>query len=60
MKKTLWILLFLPMLSYGQGHGPQLKKIYDAELSSGHTYENLRYCMELSMSHRVPTLKSVL
>ena len=43
MKKTLWILLFLPMLSYGQGHEAQLKKIYDTELSSGHTYENLRY-----------------
>ncbi len=48
MKKTLWILLFLPMLSYGQGHEAQLKKIYDTELSSGHTYENLRYlCKEI-------------
>lgn len=48
MKKLFWIFLFLPMLSYGQGHGPQLKKIYDAELSSGHTYENLRYlCKEI-------------
>ncbi len=48
MKKTLWILLFLPMLTYGQGHEAQLKKIYDTELSSGHTYENLRYlCKEI-------------
>ena len=48
MKKTLWIILFLPMLSYGQGHEVQLKKIYDTELSSGHTYENLRYlCKEI-------------
>ena len=48
MKKTLWILFILPMLSYGQGHEAQLKKIYDTELSSGHTYENLRYlCKEI-------------
>lgn len=48
MKKLFWIFLFLPMLSHGQGHGPQLKKIYDAELSAGHTYENLRYlCKEI-------------
>lgn len=48
MKKTLWILLFFPMLTYGQGHEAQLKKIYDTELSSGHTYENLRYlCKEI-------------
>ena len=48
MKKTLWILFFLPMLAYGQGHEARLKTIYDAELSSGHTYENLRYlCKEI-------------
>lgn len=48
MKKTLWILLFLPMLTYGQGHEARLKTIYDTELSSGHTYENLRYlCKEI-------------
>jgi carboxypeptidase Q len=48
MKKMLWIFLFLPMLSYGQDHGLQVRKIYDAELSSGHTYENLRYlCKEI-------------
>lgn len=48
MKKALWILLFLPMLVNGQSHETQLKKIYDTELSSGHTYENLRYlCKEI-------------
>ena len=48
MKKTLWILFFLPMLAYGQGHEARLKIIYDSELSSGHTYENLRYlCKEI-------------
>ena len=48
MKKILWILLFLPTLTYGQGHEAQLKKIYEMELSSGQTYENLRYlCKEI-------------
>ncbi len=48
MKKVLWILFFLPMLGFGQGHEARLKTIYDTELSSGHTYENLRYlCKEI-------------
>ena len=43
MKKILAILLFLPGLSFGQNHQANIKKIYDTELSAGHTYENLRY-----------------
>ena len=49
MKKILWIfLLHIPILTHGQGHEASLRAIYDAELSSGHTYENLRYlCKEI-------------
>lgn len=48
MKKLLLVLLLLPGLSMGQGHEANIKKIYDTELSAGHTYENLRYlCKEI-------------
>jgi carboxypeptidase Q len=43
MKKLTWILFFLPLLAVGQNHEQKLKVLYDTELSSGHTYDNLRY-----------------
>lgn len=43
MKKFLLALAFVPALTFGQNHESNLRKIYDTELSSGHTYENLRY-----------------
>uniref|UniRef100_UPI00258588BA M20/M25/M40 family metallo-hydrolase n=1 Tax=Algoriphagus sp. TaxID=1872435 RepID=UPI00258588BA len=43
MKKFLLVLAFVPAFSFAQNHESNLRKIYDAELSSGHTYENLRY-----------------
>jgi hypothetical protein len=48
MKKLTWILFFLPLLATGQGHEARIKTLYDTELSSGHTYDNLRYlCKEI-------------
>ena len=48
MKKLTWILFFLPLLAAGQGHEARIKTLYDTELSSGHTYDNLRYlCKEI-------------
>jgi len=48
MKKLLLLLLLLPGFSIAQDHEANIKKIYDAELSSGHTYQNLRYlCKEI-------------
>lgn len=43
MKKFLLAIAFVPALAFGQNHESNLRKIYDTELSSGHTYENLRY-----------------
>lgn len=43
MKKFLLFIAFVPAFVFGQNHESNLRKIYDAELSSGHTYENLRY-----------------
>ena len=43
MKKFLLALAFVPAVAFGQTHETNLKKIYDTELSSGHTYQNLRY-----------------
>jgi Zn-dependent M28 family amino/carboxypeptidase len=48
MKKILLLLFFLPLLAVGQSHESRIKTIYDTELSSGHTYDNLRYlCKEI-------------
>jgi carboxypeptidase Q len=48
MRKFLALLLLLPGLSFGQNHEANIRKIYDTELSAGHTYENLRYlCKEI-------------
>jgi carboxypeptidase Q len=48
MRKFLVLLLLLPGLSFGQNHEANIRKIYDTELSAGHTYENLRYlCKEI-------------
>jgi hypothetical protein len=48
MKKLTWILFFLPLLAAGQSHEARIKTLYDTELSSGHTYDNLRYlCKEI-------------
>jgi len=43
MKKLILVFAFVPFLSFGQTHQTNLKKIYDTELSAGHTYDNLRY-----------------
>ncbi|MDO8968195.1 MAG: peptidase M28 family protein, partial [Algoriphagus sp.] len=43
MKKFLLAAAFVPVFAFGQNHESNLRKIYDTELSSGHTYENLRY-----------------
>lgn len=43
MKKLILAFAFVPFLSFGQNHQANLKKIYDTELSGGHTYDNLRY-----------------
>ncbi|TDQ16361.1 peptidase M28-like protein [Algoriphagus boseongensis] len=43
MKKLLLFLTLFPAVVFGQNHEENIRKIYDAELSSGHTYENLRY-----------------
>ena len=48
MKKIILFLFFLPLLALGQSHESRIKAIYDTELSSGHTYNNLRYlCKEI-------------
>ena len=48
MKKLLLLLFLLPGFSMAQDHEANIKKIYDAELYSGHTYQNLRYlCKEI-------------
>src|SRR5690606_6612632 len=48
MKKLLLLLVFLPGISLAQDHQANIRKIYDAALTSGHTYENLRYlCKEV-------------
>ncbi|WP_026951240.1 M20/M25/M40 family metallo-hydrolase [Algoriphagus mannitolivorans] len=48
MRKLLLLLGLIPALSFGQNHAENIRKIYDAELTSGHTYENLRYlCKEV-------------
>ena len=43
MKKLILAFAIVPFLSFGQNHQANLKKIYDTELSAGHTYDNLRY-----------------
>ena len=43
MRKILLLLSLIPVLSFGQIHEENIRKIYDAELSAGHTYANLRY-----------------
>lgn len=48
MKKILLLLFLLPGFSMAQDHEANIKKIFDTELSEGHTYENLRYlCKEI-------------
>jgi carboxypeptidase Q len=48
MKKIILLLFFLPLLAVGQNHEARIKTLYDTELSSGHTYDNLRYlCKEI-------------
>ena len=43
MKKLILAFAIVPFLSFGQNHQANLKKIYDTELSAGHTYDNLHY-----------------
>ena len=48
MRKLLLLLAFLPGFTLAQDHQANIRKIYDAELTTGHTYENLRYlCKEI-------------
>lgn len=43
MKKIFLALIFIPFLAQGQNHEENIRKIYDTELSAGHSYQNLRY-----------------
>jgi Zn-dependent M28 family amino/carboxypeptidase len=43
MKKIFLALAFVPFLAQGQNHEENIRKIYDTELSTGHSYQNLRY-----------------
>ena len=43
MKKIFLALAFIPFLVQGQNHEENIRKIYDTELSAGHSYQNLRY-----------------
>lgn len=43
MKKIFLVLAFIPFLVQGQNHEENIRKIYDTELSAGHSYQNLRY-----------------
>jgi Zn-dependent M28 family amino/carboxypeptidase len=43
MKKIFLALAFIPFLAQGQSHEENIRKIYDTELSAGHSYQNLRY-----------------
>lgn len=43
MKKNFLALAFVPLLAQGQSHEENIRKIYDTELSAGHSYQNLRY-----------------
>lgn len=52
MKKTILLLFLLPAFSFAQIHEANIKKIFDAELSQGHTYENLRYLTK-NIGHRL-------
>ena len=52
MKKILILLLLLPCFSFGQNHQENIQRIYDTELSEGHTYENLRYLTK-NIGHRL-------
>ncbi len=48
MRKLLLLLFLLPGISFAQDHQSNIRKIYDAELSAGHTYNNLRFlCKEI-------------
>jgi carboxypeptidase Q len=48
MKKAFLLLFLLPSIVAAQSHEENIRKIYDAELTSGHTYKNLRYlCKEV-------------
>lgn len=52
MKKILLLLFLLPLFSFAQNHEANIKKIFDAELSQGHTYENLRF-LSKQIGHRL-------
>lgn len=52
MKKILLTLALFPVFAFGQSHEANIRKIYDSELSAGHSYENLRYLTK-SIGHRL-------
>jgi carboxypeptidase Q len=48
MRKIVLLIALLPTWVVGQNHEQNIRKIYDTELTSGHSYENLRYlCKEI-------------
>jgi hypothetical protein len=48
MKKLMLLLFLIPGFALAQTHEENIKKIFDEELSNGHTYSNLRYlCKEI-------------
>jgi carboxypeptidase Q len=52
MKKFILLFFLLPGFSFAQNHQEKIKAIYDTELSSGHTYENLRV-LSKEIGHRL-------
>lgn len=52
MEKILLLFLLLPGFLFGQNHEANIKKIFDTELTKGHTYENLRYLTK-NIGHRL-------
>ncbi|OOG76815.1 M28 family peptidase [Algoriphagus sp. A40] len=52
MRKLLFFLSLLPGISLAQNHETNIKRIFDAELSQGHTHDNLRYLTK-NIGHRL-------
>ncbi len=48
MKKILFLVFLCPLILKAQNHAENIQKIFNYELTEGHTYENLRYlCKEI-------------
>ncbi len=52
MKKILFLILLLPVLTYGQTHEEMIRSIYTEQLRNSHAYENLRYLCK-NIGHRL-------